>query len=199
MARRRFNIQIPPIKVSRSLQLPHPKRPSTWQKVEYSFLPPIPTRKMLTDYVGPPFVSKRDWIDHRQQYVGRKVALGLHPRIHLLSRVGDTWTFRRYTPKYRDEDRYGKPYQVRQKDYTFDWPGDSVDPWITGDVTGLTGKYWGVPDPRFGLVFITLFQWAAWFMANGTYDDLWIPIPRPSISPHWNILGVGKPWVNYPL
>ena len=119
--------------------------------------------------------DKRRWLDHRRQYEGRALALGLHTRKRFISRVDDEWTFEGFVVD-RDGFTGWKPYQVF-------WDGVG-DPWDLG-----------LPDPSTagGSPYaVQTYTWAVFFLVNGTFDDVWIPLPDSS----WPY---GLEWWDYPV
>lgn len=131
-------------------------------------------------------VSRSDYSQHRQQDIGRAIALKKDPKRSFYRRVGaDNWVF----------NKVGKFWQLEY--WTVVWSGiGTPQGGLTIDSSYSQGfDYYdldnifqyhvdGQPD---------CYTWAVWFMVNGIpSDELWIP--TPSRNPGWTF---APGWVEY--
>jgi hypothetical protein len=130
---------------------------------------PFPKRK-------PDAVFSSHYVQHRQQDRGRAIALNLDPQHRFIKRVSNIWYFQTY-----EEQRKGR--DVNYDLITFFWDGVGNP----GDINYNTGytQQSGYPHS---------YQWAAWFMVNGTSHGVWPPLP--SVNPGWHFAGIPD-WYEY--
>jgi hypothetical protein len=152
---------------------------------------PIPTTIQWRNWNGlhpTSIVSQSDYTQHRQQDIGRAIAIGKDVTNTLTDRTGDTWTFASY---------YYNNGQLNSKTYTVTWNGIGTPP--AGVSTSTYSQ--GPSYYRRNGTFVQLqgkpdkFTWAVWFLVNGIPpDSQWQPIP--SKNPNW----IFEPrWVEYNL
>lgn len=152
---------------------------------------PVPTKEQW-QALKPNAPLQSDYTQHRQQDIGRAIALGLDPANVLVSRVGNAWTFGGYI---NHRSGTGDEYKL----YTVTWDGIGVPPAGVSTTTYSQGRTYARRDGTVGTLQgkPDKYTWAVHWLVNGIPpDSKWLPIPSRWSDYPYNALA---PWVEYNL